>query len=41
MTRSSRHSSKTLEEANIITTTHDLTSTQFECLRAVMLLSVT
>lgn len=22
---------KTLEEANIITTTHDLTSTQFEC----------
>ena len=28
---------KTLEEANIFTTTtHDLTSTQFECLRIVM-----
>lgn len=27
---------KTLEEANIITTTHDLTSTQFECRRIVI-----
>jgi hypothetical protein len=27
---------KTLGEANIITATHDLTSTQFECRRVVM-----